>query len=456
MRSYTDYKIEITIIGAGYVGLVSSACFAELGFKVICIDKDSHKIKNLKNGNVPIYEPTLEQLIKKNLKSERLAFSDCLSEATLNSHIIFIAVGTPIKEDGNADLSEVEMAVKKIAPLLHNHKVIVIKSTVPVGTCQRLQDSIKEINCNAKFDIVSNPEFLRAGSGIKDFMFPDRIVIGLTNGLTRTLMSNLYQGITEKGIPTLYTSLENAELIKYVSNCFLATKIAFTNEVSDLCEKLGTDITDVLYGMGLDNRIGQDYLQPGPGFGGSCLAKDAQSLIKIAESAGSPLNILRSALHSNFQRKKRIKQIIIEACQYPIAGMRLAILGVSFKANTDDIRESIAVSLIPELQALGAKIIIYDPIVQKNNLFVDVEWGTDVYNTLQGADAAIIITEWDAFRYLDMKKVKSSLRNTVMEPTLIDLRNLYTPAIMAKSGIRYVSVGRTTIEAAHTDLAKTS
>ncbi len=292
--------------------------------------------------------------------------------------------------------------------------------------------------------MVTNPEFLRAGSGIQDFMVPDRIIVGLEDNFARSFMDFLYQPLTKQGIPIFYTNIENAELIKYVSNCFLATKIAFANEIADLCEKLGTNATDVLYGMGLDKRIGNAYFKPGPGFGGSCLTKDSQSLVNIAKDNGSPLQIMESVLSSNKKRKETIINKIIAACNYCLSDKNIAILGLSFKANTDDIRESAALSILLELQSLGAQLSVYDPIVKNKdimNLF-GIKWGKNIYDTISNVDAIIIMTEWDEFRQLDMHKVKFNLRNTLMAPTLIDLRNLYNPAIISKFEILYVSIGR--------------
>ena len=436
------YKYNIAMIGAGYVGLISSVCFTELGFNVVCVDKDKNKIKKLSNGNSTIHEPFLTPLLQKNLASGQLKFSDSLSDSVSNSDIIFITVGTPLKKNNEADISEVEKTVEEIAPLLKNYKVIVIKSTVPVGTCRKLLKIIYKLNHNAQCDIVSNPEFLRAGSGIKDFMMPDRIVIGVEKNRAYSTMIQLYQSFMDKKIPLIQTNLESAELIKYAANSYLATKIAFTNEIAYLCEKLEADVNSVLQGIGLDKRIGADYLQPGPGFGGSCLSKDASALTHSAKTVDAPVCIIESVLESNRSHKKRIVEKIIKACFGSVTHKRLAILGMAFKANTDDMRESPALYILTELKSQGAVLNIYDPVVKTISFDLDAYWGFDVYDTLDGADAVIIMTEWDEFRQLDLKKVKASLRETTMEPTLIDLRNLYSPSEVIKAGIRYCSIGR--------------
>jgi len=439
-----DYKFGIAVIGAGYVGLVSSACFAELGFNVVCVDKDQKKIKKLQKGDSSIHEPSLTPLIQNNLATGRLKFSESLSEAVLNNDIILIAVGTPITEDKQADISEIENAAKEIAPLLNSYKIIVVKSTVPAGTCRQLLKTIRNLNYHAHFDIVSNPEFLRAGSGVKDFMMPDRIIIGAEKITIHLMMARLYQSFIDREIPIIQTTLESAELTKYAANSFLATKIAFTNEIAHLCEKLNADVHDVLKGVGLDKRIGKDYLQPGPGFGGSCLSKDALALTQSARIMDAPVRIIESVLESNKNHKKIIVEKIISACFGSVANKRLAILGIAFKANTDDVRESPALYLISMLQAQGAILNLYDPIVKEISLDLNVYWGHDVYDTLNGTDAIIIMTEWEEFRQLDLKRIRASLRNTIIEPTLIDLRNLYSPQEMIKAGIRYCSIGRKT------------
>ena len=443
-----DYQVHITMVGAGYVGLISAACFAELGHHVICTDKDTYKIEALQNGDVPIYEPQLNAMIHKNIKQGTLKFSKSLSEAVTKSNIIFIAIGTPPLGNGDMDVSEIEIAIKDLAPLLTDYKIIVIKSTVPVGLSRRLSNMIREINTNAQFSMLANPEFLRAGSGVHDFMHPDRIVVGMEDNAALSFMNFIYQPLIKQGIPIHYTNLENCELIKYVSNCFLATKIAFTNEIADLCEALGTNISEVLYGVGLDKRIGNDYFQPGPGFGGSCLIKDAHSLVNIAKEKKAPLHLIESVLASNRHRKKTMVDKIIAACHHSVQDKRLAILGVSFKANTDDTRESTTLSIILQLQAQGAKLSIYDPKAKTTDLelLFGIKRGKDLIDTLRNTDVIVIMTEWEEFSKLDLKEIKNYFRNTLMEPTIIDLRNLYDPIKVSEAGIRYVSLGRPTVE----------
>lgn len=431
-------KPNIAVIGTGYVGLVSGTCFADLGFKVICVDKDKNKIKNLKNGNPTIYEPSLAPLMQSNLLVKTLKFTTSLPKAVSESDFLFITVGTPVK-NSTVDLSEIENIVKELAPLLKKYKIIVVKSTVPVGTCRKLSKIIRELNPNALFDMVSNPEFLRAGSSVEDFMTPNRIIIGTENNTSYALTIPLYQSFIDKKIPIIKTTLESAELTKYASNGFLATKLAFTNEIASLCEKVNANVNDVLEGMGLDPRIGKDYLKPGPGFGGSCLAKDALALTQMAKNIDSPISIVESALKSNIHHKQKMVEKIIAACSGSVNNKKLAILGISFKANTDDIRESPSLYVISELEAQGAKLNLYDPIVKKIPFDLNIYWGRDIEDTLNETDAVIIMTEWDEFAELDLKKVKACLRNTVMEPTLIDFRNLYPPDAIKKARIRYYS-----------------
>lgn len=436
-----NHKLNITVVGAGYVGLVSGACFAELGFNVICVDKDLEKIRKLQKGVSTIYEPSLAQLMQSNVASKKLAFSNSLTEAIQNSDIIFITVGTSIKENSEADITEVENVIRQLAPFLKTHKVIVIKSTVPVGTCRKLKDTIFNINNRADFDIVSNPEFLRAGSGIQDFMSPDRIVIGTDTEQSCSLMTQLYQTFIDQNIPVIQTTFESSELIKSAANSFLATKIAFANEIACLCENLGVKVKDVLQGMGLDDRIGLDYLQPGPGFGGSCLAKDALTLVHIAKKNHTTVQIVESALLSNINHIEKVVQKIITACSGSVTGKRLAILGIAFKANTDDVRESTALYVISELISRGAELKLFDPIVKSIPLNVTVHWGVDAYDAIKDMDAIVIMTEWEEFRQLDLKRIKNALRKTIIKPTLIDFRNLYSPKTVMESGIQYYSIG---------------
>jgi UDPglucose 6-dehydrogenase len=445
-----DYPEHIGMVGTGYVGLITAACFAELGNKVICSDISITKIKKLQKGQPPIYEPELATLIKKNSTSGNLLFFDSLRQTIVNSKIIFIAIGTPALENGDGDISHIENAIRNIAPLLKEYKIIVIKSTVPVGTSRKLGSLIKNLNPEAQFSIVNNPEFLRAGSGIQDFMAPDRIVIGLEDNKALLRMQALYHSFTQQDIPIVYTTLENSELIKYTSNCFLATKVAFANEIADLCEKLNADASEVLYAMGLDKRIGTEYLKPGPGLGGSCLIKDMQALLNTSKKVKSPLRIIEAVLTTNKQRKQKIIETIVAACNHSLQNKNLAILGMSFKANTDDIRESPTLKIILELQSLGANLTVYDPEAKSTNVtsLLNIKWGKNVEETLFNSDAVIIMTEWQEFKELDLHAVKNNFRNTVIPPTLIDFRNLYQPSIVAKEGIRYISIGRAMPETA--------
>jgi len=436
-----DLKPRLAIIGAGYVGLVASACFAELGFKVICVEKNEQKFKKLKKRESPIYEPLLAQLIEKNLANERLMFSDSLNEVILLSDVIFITVDTPITEDMRVDVSNVEHIIRSIAPLLNCYKVIVVKSTAGVGLTRRLANMIDEINSAAQFDMVSNPEFLRAGSAIKDFMDPDRIILGIENERASKIMTQLYQPFIDKNIPIIYTNLEEAELIKYAANCFLAMKVGFANEMAHLCENLGVEIKNVLHGMGLDKRIGNNYLQPGPGIGGSCLSKDALALSFMAKMQGAPLSIMEAVLKSNSQHKHRMIEKIIAACNGSVANKRLAILGIAFKANTDDIRESPTLSMITQLQCFGAILQLYDPVVKQIPPYENISFGATIDDTINDADAVIIMTEWEEFRELSLTKIKNALRNDTIPPTLIDLRNLFTPKLALAAGLRYFYLG---------------
>jgi len=430
--------LKITMIGTGYVGLVSGTCFAELGHTVTCIDKDEEKIAKLRQGQIPIFEEKLEEMVRHNVQQGRLTFETNLPSAIENSDVIFIAVGTPTRpEDGSADLSYITTATKDIAPFLTQYKVIVIKSTVPIGTCHIVKNSILNFNPNADFDIVSNPEFLREGSAVQDFIDPDRIIIGSESTKARDLMNIIYNTFVEHNIPILHTDLESSELIKYTANCFLATKIAFINEIATLCEKTGANIENVVEGIGLDKRIGKGFLQPGPGFGGSCFPKDTLALAHFARTLRSPLTIVDTVIRSNEERKKLMLEKVVEACHKNVAGKKIAILGIAFKANTDDSRESPSLVIIEGLQRLGATIIAYDPAVKKEKQpsFPEVIWASSAKKALQKAEMAVIVTEWDEFKRIDFASFNHPI-------TIVDLRNLYDPKAMAKAGIPYFSIGR--------------
>ena len=437
--------MKISIIGTGYVGLVSGTCFAEFGMNVTCVDKDIKKINNLKKGIIPIYEPGLESLVKKNIDEKRLAFNTNLSEGIEGSEAIFIAVGTPSRRgDGHADLTYVYKVAEEISKYLDHYAVIVNKSTVPVGTGKRVHDIIRKNNRNIEFDVASNPEFLREGSAINDFMRPDRVVIGCDSSKAKKILSELYRPLYLLETPIIFTKRETAELIKYAANSFLATKITFINEISDLCEKVGANVNDVSTGIGLDGRIGKKFLHPGPGYGGSCFPKDTLALVKTAQDYKSKLGLVEHVVKSNNKRKINIYKKVKKACLNKLKGKKITILGLTFKPNTDDMRDSPSLDLIPSLIKEGAKLKLFDPegmseakeLFKKNNK--EISWCNDSYSAMKGSDALVILTEWNQFRALDLAKVKSYLK----EPTIIDFRNIYEPKEMLKHGFNYFSLGR--------------
>lgn len=435
--------MNIVIIGTGYVGLVSGTCFAEFGFSVTCCDKRQDIIHGLKNGSVPIFEPGLDSLIAKNIKAGRLHFTNDVASSVATADIVFIAVGTPTNElDGSADLSYVMKASEEIAQNLQGYTVIVTKSTVPVDTNKKIAALITKTSPNAEFDVVSNPEFLREGSAIADFMQPDRVVVGTILPRARALMEKLYAPLANQNIPIIYTTPVSAELIKYASNCFLATKITFINEMSDLCEKTGADIKEVSRAVGLDHRIGTAFLNPGPGYGGSCFPKDTRALAETARAAGAPLNIVDTVIRVNENRKMMIAQKIVHHLGNP-AGKKIAFLGITFKADTDDIRESASLTIIPYLQAQGITVAAYDPEGMKHGhtALPNVEWAKTPYDTMVGADAVVIMTEWNEFKSLKIDTLKQHLKT----PLIIDFRNLYSPHDMQEKGVRYVSLGQKTL-----------
>ncbi len=432
--------MHIGVIGTGYVGLVTGACFAEFGVYVTCVDKDPSKIDLLKKGIVPFFEPGLETIVNKNLKNGRLRFSTDIADAVRDTLVIFIAVGTPPRGDGSADLRYVEDVARQIAQHMNGYKVIVTKSTVPVGTGERIKKIISEnLKENHHFDIASNPEFLREGSAIEDFMRPNRVVIGAESPEAIAILKDLYRPLYLIETPFVITNIETAELIKYASNSFLAVKISFINEIANLCEKVGADVHMVAKGMGLDQRIGSKFLHPGPGFGGSCFPKDTLALIKLAEEHGEELNIVRAAVDVNIkQRERMIKKIT--SSMGDLKGKILAILGLSFKPNTNDIREAPSIYIIKELKRLGAIIKAYDPAAMNDMkaLFPDIIYADDPYEASTGADAIVIVTEWNEFRNLDLERIKSITRDRYF----FDLRNIYEPVKMKQLGFIYNSVGR--------------
>ena len=432
--------MNVGVIGAGYVGLVTGACFAEFGVNVTCIDTNEGRINLLQKGVVPFYEPGLEELIRKNVNEGRLQFSNNTAESVKKSDVIFIAVGTPSLEDGSADLSYVDSVARTIAENLNGYKVIVTKSTVPVGTGERLRNIIQDIRNDGDFDIVSNPEFLREGSAIGDFMRPDRIVIGSGSERATSVMRDLYRPLYLIETPFITTDVETAEMIKYASNVFLAAKISFINEMANLCEKVGANVQVVSKAMGLDKRIGPKFLHAGPGYGGSCFPKDVRALLQIAESHGYDFKIARSVIEVNITQKDRMITKIEHALR-GAGGKTIGILGLSFKPNTNDIRESPAVHIIEGLLDIGANIRVYDPVAMddtKSVLGQRVTYCSDAYDAASNADAIILVTEWNQFRNLQLERLKGLLKH----PVFIDLRNVYEPDRMRKSGFDYYSVGR--------------
>lgn len=433
--------MKVTIVGSGYVGLVSGACFAEFGHKVIGVDQDVDKISRLQKGEIPIYEPGLDDLVERNQRDGRLVFTTDLAASVADADLVFIAVGTPTRRgDGHADLTYVYQAARDIARHIKDYTVIVTKSTVPVGTGRELLRIIREERPDADFDVCSNPEFLREGSAIGDFMRPDRVVIGCESERAEGIMRALYRPLNLNEIPIVLTRLETAELIKYAANAFLATKITFINEIADLCEKVGADVQVVAKAMGLDGRIGGKFLHAGPGFGGSCFPKDTLAVVQTARQVGSPLRLVETVIDVNTTRKKSMAQRVLAACDGSVKGKTIAILGLTFKLNTDDMRDSVSLDVIPALQAAGAAIRAFDPagMDEAKKLLRDVTYCANPYDAMQGADAVVILTEWNEFRALDLQHMKEVLR----EPVMVDLRNIYKPAEVTKAGFRYVSVGR--------------
>ncbi|HEU5407069.1 MAG TPA: UDP-glucose/GDP-mannose dehydrogenase family protein [Nitrospira sp.] len=433
--------MHISVIGSGYVGLVTGACFAEFGVNVTCMDSDSRRIEKLEKGEIPFYEPGLAELVAKGFKAGRLSFTTDIAKAVDKALVIFIAVGTPPRGDGSADLSYVEEVGKGIARHMTGYKVIVTKSTVPVGTGATLRKVITSAQTNAfRFDMVSNPEFLREGSAIEDFMRPNRVVIGADSDQAIAIMKDLYRPLYLIETPIVVTDVPTAELIKYASNAFLATKISFINEIANLCEKVGANVQMVAKGMGLDHRIGAKFLHAGPGFGGSCFPKDLAALIQTGERHGYPMQIASAASRVNDSQRGRMIDKIQEALG-GLKGKTVAMLGLSFKPNTNDLREAPALSIGLALLAEGTSIRAYDPeaLTEAGQLIPELQPCRDTYHAAEGADALVIMTEWNVFRNLDFEKLKSVMR----DPVLLDLRNIYDPERIAAAGFKHVSVGRT-------------
>jgi UDPglucose 6-dehydrogenase len=431
--------MRVAMIGAGYVGLVSGACFSEFGHMVVCVDKDAGRIDALKAGRMPIYEPGLAELVADNVKGGRLSFSTDLRGNVPQADAVFIAVGTPSRRgDGHADLSYVFQAADEIAAELDGYTVIITKSTVPVGTGKKVEERILRLRPAADFDVVSNPEFLREGSAIEDFKRPDRVVCGVTSERARDVLRELYRPLYLNETPMLFTSRETSELIKYAANAFLATKITFINEMADLCEAVGADVQDVARGIGLDGRIGAKFLHAGPGYGGSCFPKDTLALLRTAEEAGAPTRIVAAVAEVNERRKRRMAEKIAAAFG-KIAGKTIAVLGLTFKPNTDDMRDAPSLVILPWLVKEGARIHAYDPEgMSEASKHLDIAMFADAYAALEGADGVVILTEWNEFRALDLARMKALLKR----PLMVDLRNIYRPEEMARAGFSYVSVGR--------------
>jgi UDPglucose 6-dehydrogenase len=433
--------MRIAMIGSGYVGLVSGACLADFGHDVICIDKNEDKIAALRQGVMPIFEPGLAELVAKNVREGRLAFSTSLASGVKDADAVFIAVGTPSRRgDGHADLSYVYAAAEEIAQEIDGYTVIVTKSTVPVGTGDEVEAIIRKVRPDADFAVVSNPEFLREGAAIGDFKRPDRIVVGTEDPRAREVMKEIYRPLYLNEPPLVFTTRRTSELIKYAANAFLAVKITFINEIADLCEQVGANVQEVARGIGLDNRIGAKFLHAGPGYGGSCFPKDTQALVKTGQDFGAPLRIVETVVDVNDRRKEKMATKIVDACGGSVAGKTIAILGLAFKPNTDDMREAPSLVIIEELKKAGATIRAFDPeaMEQAKTMMDGIAFAQNAYECVAGADALAIVTEWDAFRALDLDRVKGAMKS----PTVIDLRNIYRPDDMRKRGFSYTSVGR--------------
>jgi UDPglucose 6-dehydrogenase len=432
--------MRVAMIGTGYVGLVSGACFADFGHEVTCVDKDEAKIKRLRAGKMPIYEPGLDVLVARNVEAGRLSFETKAAKAVAGADAVFIAVGTPSRRgDGYADLTYVHAAAEEIASLLDGFTVVVMKSTVPVGTGDEIEAILKRVRPDAQFAVVSNPEFLREGAAIEDFKRPDRVIVGLEDERARPVMAELYRPLNLNETPMLYTDRRSSELTKYASNAFLAMKITFINEIADLCEAVGADVQQVARGIGLDKRIGGKFLHAGPGYGGSCFPKDTLALVRTAHDARAPLNLVETTVRVNEARKKAMAGKVADALAGDLRGKLIGVLGLTFKPNTDDMREAPSLQIIPALLAMGATVQAYDPEGHEaRQLLHEVDFKDGPYEALEGADCAVIITEWDQFRALDLDRV----RQVMKRPLVVDLRNIYKPEELRSRGFTYLSVGR--------------
>ncbi len=433
--------MRIAMIGTGYVGLVSGVCFSDFGHDVVCIDKNADKIASLKRGEVPIFEPGLDKLLAANTAAGRLSFSTDLADGMKGAEAVFIGVGTPTRRgDGHADLTYVYQAAEELAPLIEDYTVVVTKSTVPVGTNAEVARRIRAVAPDADFDIASNPEFLREGAAIEDFMRPDRVVVGVETERAAKVMNEIYRPLNIRETPMVVTSLESAEMIKYAANAFLAAKITFINEIADLCEKTGANVQAVAKGIGLDGRIGGKFLHPGPGYGGSCFPKDTSALARIGQDNASPIRIIETVIEVNDARKRKMVEKIRAAMDDELAGKEITVLGVTFKPNTDDMRDSPSLTIVPALIGAGAKVTVVDPEGKKEGeaLLPGVTWAEDAYSAARGSDAIVVLTEWNQFRGLDLTRLAQSMRGKV----LVDLRNIYVPEDAREAGFDYSSVGR--------------
>ena len=433
--------MQLTMIGTGYVGLVSGVCFSDFGHDVICVDKLPAKIEALERGEIPIFEPGLDDLLARNVAAGRLSFTLDLADAVAKAEAVFIGVGTPTRRgDGHADLSYVYDAAREIARALDGYTVVVTKSTVPVGTNREIERIIRAENPAAEFDVASNPEFLREGAAIEDFMRPDRVVVGVESERAQDVMSKIYRPLALREAPIVYTDLESAEMIKYAANAFLATKITFINEIAALCEKVGADVKSVSKGMGMDARIGSKFLHAGPGYGGSCFPKDTKALARIGQEYASPMEIVEAVIDINEATKRRMIDKVMQLCDDTVNGKKIAVLGVTFKPNTDDMRDSPSLTIVPALVGAGANVHVADPQGYKEgkDLLPGVTWQEDPYKAIRNSEAVILLTEWNEFRALDLARVVKIMK----DPRMADLRNVYDPEDAAEAGLIYVSVGR--------------
>ena len=446
-----EFVVKICMIGAGYVGLVSAACFADFGWNVVCVDKDNDRIEGLKKGRIPIYEPGLDDLLDRNAASGRIHFTTSLESAVSDADVIFLAVGTPMRHgDGYADLSYIFQALQDLAPHVGSEIVVTTKSTVPVGTSREIERRLRALRPDVAFAVCSNPEFLREGSAIRDFMHPDRVLVGVDNSWGRETMERLYEPLALRKAPIVFTTRELAELAKYAANAFLAMKITFINEIADLCERVGADVGEVANAIGSDGRIGPKFLHAGPGYGGSCFPKDVSALIRTARQAKSPLSLIEQVEKVNLERKIAMGQRVEEAAGGSLRDKTVAVLGVTFKPNTDDMREAPSLVIVPMLQARGANVKACDPQggAGAEDLLPDVEWCLTPLEAAKDADVLLVLTEWNEFRALDLRELRSSMRGNA----LVDLRNVFQPAIAEDAGFSYNGVGRGTNRSA----AKTS